>query len=203
VKEGMSIPETLPHSIIYRYPQFVKGYVIFKNGEQMRADLNFNTIMSKIVFISSSSDTLAIANPDDIKTFIVGTDRYIFDKVYYRIVVATPSIMLACHQYTKPLEYRRDFGYFSRGFIGKFNPEIDNSFIYNMILSRETLFSITSDYFLGTDGHDFIAATKKNLIQIFPEKSSQIKKFIKVNKLNLKKGQDLEKLTKFVSSGME
>jgi hypothetical protein len=205
VKEGMSIPEVLPDSMIYLYPEFIKGSVIFTNGKQNDAVLNYSMILGKILFIKNGKDTLEVTNPADVKTFIAGTDIFQYNKVYYRLLTRTPKINLACHQYTKVLEVRREAGY------GLASPTMavssyssvlasDNSGLYRLKASAETLFSIRTDYYFTAGVNEFVAATQKNLLKMYPEKAGEIKKYIKEADINFKKKADLEKLTIFVSS---
>jgi hypothetical protein len=204
VREGMTISETLPDSAIYLYPHFVKGIVIFNTGKQIDVVMNYNLILGKIQFIRNAKDTLAVSNPQDVKIFIAGSDRYMFDDVYYRILIATPKILLACHEYTKTLEVRKETGY---GLASpttavdsySFITAADNSGLYKLRASAETIYSITTDYYFGTERNEFSFATQKNLLKMYPGKAEEIKKYIKENKLNFKKRPDLEKLVGFIN----
>jgi hypothetical protein len=205
VKEGMSISDVLPDSMIYLYPRFLKGTVIFNNGKQIDARLNYNLIISKIQFINNAKDTLAVTNPEDVKNFIAGADTFLYNKVYYRILLRNSKITLSCHQYTKVLEVRKEAGY------GLSSPTqavdsyssiqaSDNSGTYKLRASAETLFSICTDYLFQTGVNEFVIATQKNVLKMFPGKSEGIKKYIKENDINFKKKADLEKLTRYISS---
>jgi hypothetical protein len=183
----------------------VKGSVVFNHGKNSDALLNYNVILGKIQFIKNGTDTLAVTNPRDVKLFIAGTDRFIYDKIYYRILIATPKLILASHQFTKVLEVRKETGY------GLASPTMavdsystvtasDNSGIYKLKASAETLFSTSTDYYFGTGSNEFVIATQKNLMKLFPDKAEKIKGFVKENKLNFKKVADLGKLTEYVST---
>lgn len=205
VKEGMTISEAIPDSMIYLYPQFLKGSVIFNNGKQNDAVLNYNLILGKMQFIKNAKDTLAITNPGDVRIFVAGADTFLFNKVYYRMLLITSKIMLACNQYTKVLEVRREAGYGlsnSTMAVDSYTSVMatDNSGLYKLKASAETLFSIRTEYFFTTGMNEFIMATQKNLIKIFPDKADEIKKYVKEYDINFKKEADLRKLASYVSS---
>lgn len=205
VKEGMTISDALPDSMIYLYPQFLKGSVIFNNGKKDDAVLNYNLILAKIQFIKNAKDTLAVTNPGDVRIFVAGADTFLFNKVYYRMLLVKPKIMLACYQYTKVLEVRREAGYGlsnSTMAVDSYSSVLaaDNSGLHKLKASAETLFSIRTEYFFKTTTNEFVAATQKNLIKMFPGKADNIKKFVKDNDLNFKKIADLQRLTGYANS---
>lgn len=203
VKEGETISDVLPDSLIYLYPQFKKGSVVFNNGKQDDAVLNFNLIISKIQFIKNGKDTLAVTNPEDVKVFLAGDDTFVYNKDYYRLIVRTPKISLACHQYTKVLEVRKEAGYGLASptmAVSSYSSISDNSGLYKLRASAETLYSICTDYFFMTDKNDLVLATQKNLMKLYPGKADEIKKFVKQHDLNLKKKDDLKNLIMYVSS---
>jgi hypothetical protein len=113
--------------------------------------------------------------------------------------------MLACHQYTKVLQVRREAGYGlsnSTMAVDSYSSVLanDNSGLHKLKASAETLFSICTDYFFSTGKNDFVLATQKNLIKIYPGKAEVIKKYVKEHDLNLKKRADLEALAMYISS---
>jgi hypothetical protein len=205
VQAGMTIKNVLPDSMIYLYPQFLKGSVIFNNGTHNDVVLNYNLLISKIQFIKNTKDTLAVTNPEDVKIFLAGEDTFIYNKAYYRLLTGTTKIILACHQYTKIIEARRQDGYGaapSTTAVDSYSSVLntDNSRLYKLRTSAETSFSKCTDYYFTTGVNDFVSATQKNLIKIFPGKADEIKKYVKESDLNFRKKADLEKLVTFVSS---
>jgi hypothetical protein len=191
--------------MIYLYPHFLKGSVIFNNGKQNDAVLNYNLILGKIQFIKNSKDTLEVTNPGDVRIFVAGADTFLFNKVYYRMLLITPKIMLACHQYTKVLEVRKEAGYGvsnSTMAVDSYSSVLanDNSGLHKLKTSAETIFSIRTEYFFKTAMNEYEAASQKNLIKMFPGKGDNIKKFIKNNDLSFKKAADLQLLTRYINS---
>jgi len=59
------------------FPQFEKGTVVFKNGTQTAASLNYNMMQQKMMFLNADSTLLAIANPSDILVVIIGERRFV------------------------------------------------------------------------------------------------------------------------------
>ena len=55
-----------PHGF-YRYPHFGHGVVVFKQGGQTNAKLNYHMLNEEMQFINQNGDTLALADPFAIK----------------------------------------------------------------------------------------------------------------------------------------
>src|SRR4051812_47791376 len=79
VKSGEDIKESVPDSIKFRYPQFVTGYVYFKNGKISRASLNYNLLNGEMEFIAPGNDTLAIDDEVTIRFIEINSDSFYYD----------------------------------------------------------------------------------------------------------------------------
>ena len=58
------------------FPQFENGTVVFKNGVRSAASLNYNIIQQEMLFKSSDSTIMAIANPSEIIVIIIEERRF-------------------------------------------------------------------------------------------------------------------------------
>jgi hypothetical protein len=73
---------------------------------------------------------------------------------------------------------------------------IKNLMTLNLRLNQDIYFYKKTDYFLISNG-EFIKAAKSNFLKIFNDDKKSIEKFLKLNKTNFNKQNDLEKLFRF------
>jgi len=73
------------------FPKFEIGTVVFKNGRQSTAPLNYNMILQEMVFLNPDSTILTIANPIEVLVVIIGERRFLpvsYNGVFYEEIVA-------------------------------------------------------------------------------------------------------------------
>src|SRR4029078_5341769 len=78
----------------YRYPAYTRAKIFLKNGEEAAARINYNNFLQTVKFISGT-DTLEIANQDDINCIVVGADSIFCDKNYYQWIASSSVARLA------------------------------------------------------------------------------------------------------------
>ena len=59
------------------FPQFEKGFVVFKNNTRSSALLNYNMIGQEMLFLDTDSTILALSNPADVLVVIIGERRFL------------------------------------------------------------------------------------------------------------------------------
>ena len=68
----------------------------------------------------------------------------------------------------------------------------------DLILSEDILLKKETLYFFGDKYNHFVRAGKKRLLNLFPKDEISIENYLKANKVNFDKKDDLEKLTLFL-----
>lgn len=201
VKAGESIEEALGDSIIYRYPQFRQGTVYFRDGRVSHAMVNLNLVTGEMQFIAPSKDTLAIANEITIRYITIKSDTFYFDKVYVEVIHSNTAAKLGKLEIIKVSDIRKEAAY---GQMSSTSAISTNSSVFighqsyklteksAVTLHKETVF------YIGDGFNNFLPAVKKNIYKMFNTKMSKIEPFIKENKIEVNKEDDLVKLIDFL-----
>lgn len=203
IKAGEEIEEGLPDSLKFIYPQFTPGIVYFRNGNFSNARLNYNLLKGEILFISPKSDTLAIDNEPTIKLISVNNDTFYYDKGYLQLVQSFADIKLAKRESIDVSDELKMGGY---GQTSSVSAITSISSIYRgtevtKLKSRGELLLLKHiHYFIGDKFNNFIPATKKNIIREFKVKGTVAEDFLKENKIQLNKEDELKKFISFLQS---
>jgi hypothetical protein len=76
---------------------------------------------------------------------------------------------------------------------------IDAAKSKDLILNEEILLRKETHYFFGNDYNNFVRSGKKKLLHLFPKDEVTIENYLKENKVDFDKKEDLQKLAKFLS----
>jgi len=204
VKAGNRIRDILTPSDIYYYPQFTSGKVFFRNGTKAEAKMNYSHLVDQMLFIDNKGDTLALADEITIKFIAIDKDTFYYDEGYTRLIVNNGVVKLAERQIWVVADVRK---------IGTHNTStstvaITSLSIYNdgtarakshdLLINEDMLIKKESQYFFGDEYNHFARATKKKLLLLFPREHLSLENYLKENKVNFDKKDDLEKLAQFL-----
>ena len=201
VKAGKSVLDYFPFKDRYRYPEFVPGIVIYKNGVYSATKLNYNLLMREMEFIKSP-DTLSIKNPKDVLLIIAATDTFYYDNGFIELI-SNDHVRVAMKDYIKLREVlKKDpYGTSSSGSSREsFNVIPSETNFYKLKANTDLLFQRTVEYYISIPQGNFVLYKRKNVFRLFPEKKKEIKIFLKMNKVNFKSREDLLKLADFLRS---
>jgi len=188
---------------VYRYPDFKKAKVYFKNADSAGGRMNYNYLLQTMQFISPQKDTLAVADESSIKSIAIGLDSFFYDNGFYEWVASNSKTRLAIKHSLKLLAGTQKVGAYGiasstggiqsqdafRGFIGTAGLDINE--VYQFV--KET------QYYISVGNKHFVEFNKKNLEDLFPKKEDKIDEYIKTNKVNFNKEQDVVDLFVFVN----
>jgi hypothetical protein len=202
VRAGMKVVDCFSFEERYRYPEFVTGKVHLKNGIYSDTKLNYNFLNGEMEYIKNR-DTLAIANSKDIRFIVVAQDTFYYDKGYYMELVFGGAVKVVMKQYIKLKEtVKKDsYGSSSSGSATTAYgtlPSMGN--FYKLVANEDMVFQRTVEYYLSDPSGGFTPYNKKNLIHIYPQHEDKIKAYLKTNKVNFDKRDDLLKLTEYLQS---
>lgn len=201
VKAGRSVLEYFPFKERYRYPEFISGMVIFKNGIYSETKLNYNILMGEMEFIKSP-DTLSIRNKKDIFFIALGKDTFYYENGYLELI-SGGNIKVACKQYIKLKEVQKKdpYGVSSAGSSRESYSSLPSETnFYKLKSENDLVFQRTIEYYISISKNEFVPYRKKNLIKLFPENSKEIKSYLKSNKLSFNSREDLLKLSTYLRS---
>src|SRR6478609_402526 len=80
VKAGEIPDKALPDQAKYMLPAFKMGTVFFRDGNASNNLLNYNFLLDEMHFINPGGDTLAIAEPGLIRTIVLDSMTFYYDK---------------------------------------------------------------------------------------------------------------------------
>jgi hypothetical protein len=204
IKSGDIIQEGLSSAEMYYYPQFTKGEVFFKGGTKAKARMNYTRLFDQMLFIDVKGDTLALANEPTIKFIAFDQDTFYYDEGYVRIIADNHSVKLAEKQIWVMADIRKPgphntttstIGVTSVRTFRQGNDAVRNPLTLDedIVLRKET------DYYFGDEYNHFARAGKKGLYELFNKKQRSIENYLKENKVNFDKKDDIEKLFQFLS----
>ena len=202
VKAGTKVIDYFPPSVRYRYPSFVPGQIILKNGTAKEMKLNYSILTGEIEFIRSS-DTLSIANSrkKEIK-YVALPDTFYYDRGFIEII-SGGKIMLGLRHYIrfKDILKKGAYGTTSRGVsIDTYSTMASNGISYSLVPNEDLELEDTREYYIYTEDAGFTLFTRKNALHLFPGRENDIKNYIKSEKVNFNSADELIRFTNFLRS---
>jgi len=186
----------------YRFPSFEEATILFKNGGSLMYKMNFNMLLCNMQFINPKGDSLEISKPEDIDSIRLNNCTFFFRNGYFEIIAAFDSVKLVVSR-------KASFEPVKIGAMGlpSHSASIEDYSSYSNNDTREKPIQLhvnqdlnayeKTEYFLISNEGDFIKATKTNFLEIFSDSKKSIEKFLRLNKINFNKQDDLEKLFHF------
>jgi hypothetical protein len=199
VKAGNKILDFFPFQERYRYPEFIAGQVLFKNGTVNSARLNYNFLLDEIEFVQGH-DTLSIVRKKDIKLIVVAQDTFFYDNGYLEQIFSGPvKVGLKQRIKLKEVLKKDSYGTSSSGSATNsygFLPSEGN--FYKLTANEDMVFQKTKEYYLATSSSGFVQFRKKAVLQLFPQKATEIQKYLKSNKVDFDSVEDLLRLAEYL-----
>ena len=208
VPAGTKIIESFPPSVRYMYPQFVEGEVVLNNGQSSLCMVNYNIFHDEMEFIQNN-DTVTISRKRELKYVIADVDTFIYTPGYMKNV---PGYMK--HIYGQTLKvYCKDKinlkEILKRGAMGAVNRSaaiasysyVDDFIIpYTFVVPEDYVFRREIAYYIATSSGAFEPIKKRNILKLFSFHKGEVKKYLKANKINFEKEEDVIKLAKFLET---
>ena len=205
IKAGNKVRDVLTPADIFYYPQFTSGKVFFRDGRKAMAKMNFTRLYDEMLFINPKGDTLAVADEKTIKFIIVDQDTFYYDEGYVRIIVDYGDVKLAEKQIWVVADTRK---------IGTHNKSTSTVAItplsnysddgiaraksYDLLINEDMVIRKETQYYFGDQNNHFVRAGKKKLLLLFPKEQLDLENYLKENKVNFDKKDDLKKLAQFL-----
>jgi hypothetical protein len=202
IPAGKSIADVATTEKIYRFPNFMKGKVYFRDGRINSGNLNYNYLNGEVEFIAANGDTLAIVKDQALNIKHIEIDSAIF---YYNNTAYLEQI--ANFEVGKILK-RQEYRVSKREKIGAYEQPSSTSAIESYssftgnegimapkLVVRENITLIKpAQYFIGDGYNTFLPANKKNVLSLYQKNKRQIEDYLRNNNVDYKKLEDLKKL---------
>jgi hypothetical protein len=201
IPAGEDIKNFLGDSIIFRYPQFTQGFVYFRDERVSNALLNLNLINGEMQFIAPSKDTMTVTNEATIKFITINKDTFYYDKGFVELVHSNTGAKLAKIDVIKIVALKKT-GAYGQGSSASAITTVSSFYnntneLTRLTENKEVTLRRETVYFVGDNFNKFLPAIKKNIYQMFINKTA-IETFIKDEKIELNKKDDLVKLVDFI-----
>ena len=202
IKAGSSIKDVLTTTDIFFYPQYTSGKVIFRDGTNATAMMNYNSLFDQILFIDPKGDTLALKDEKTIKLITLDKDTFYYDEGYIRLVSSNNVVKLGEKRIWEVVDIRKigSHNIPSTSFAITSYSTLTDGFgkTHDLILNEDVLLRKKANYYFGDMYNQFVAVGKKNLLLLYPKKQNSLANYLKENKVNFTKKDDLEKVAQFL-----
>jgi hypothetical protein len=203
IKAGNRIKDVLSPTDIYYYLQFRSGKVFFRDGRKAVAKMNYSRLVDQMLFINPKGDTLALADEKIIKFIMIDQDTFYYDEGYVRIIADYGDVKLAEKQIWVVADIRK-IGTHDKPTstvaitpLSNYSDGTGRAKSYDLLINEDMLIRKETQYYFG-DGYHFVRAGKKKLLLLFPKEQMSLENYLKENKVNFDKKEDLEKLAHFL-----
>jgi hypothetical protein len=188
--------ETISH---YIFPEFNRGIIKLKTGQVNEMNLNYNSVTEEMVF-DSNGRKMAIADPMSIDTITIQGRKFIpFQNIFYEVILESPVPLLIHHTATV-ISPGQPSGYGTTSqtsAISQKSSLVASRGIYEIHLPGEYEVTPEPEFMIKQNSKIYKVSNSNQVIKYFPEKKEAIKEFVKKNKTNFKKSEDMKKLIDF------
>lgn len=200
IKSGEDAATAYSPQGFYRYPNFGQGLVVFKHGGQTTAKLNYHMLNEEMQFINQNGDTLALADPFSVKYITLDSTLYFYNDGYLEVILNNEQLKLA-------KKVRLETQWEKIGAYGQASPSgsirTPNKIILgnvgkNLSQNQNILVRKESSYFWLDKYGTALKANKANLLKLIaPDAKKRIEDYLRANKPDFAKEEDLKKLLQF------
>lgn len=203
VNPGEKPANVVPAAEQYRFSDFTKGTVLFRDGSKSAARMNYNSLFREMLFIDPKGDTLAISNPEQVKEIRIGDKVYYYDQAYLEKKAVAGSRTLAEKVFFAFSDTKKE------GPMGKSTNtvaveamKVDQSRTmhrFNFVANDIFTLQKRREIYLTDDQMKFVLANRKNLSKIIGNKN--LKEYLGHSSINFNSQEDLEKVLKYFEAG--
>jgi hypothetical protein len=170
-----------------------------KAGKDLTLLLNYNTVTEKMVFFQKEQ-VYDMLNQSSVDTIYLNESRFVpFGKVFYEVFPGNKVTLFIQHRGRllsppKPAAYGGTSEVSSSTYITRLDM---GSEVYNMKLEDGLRVKYDPMYWVRISDNMVSFTGEKAFLKIFPDKESDIKQYIKANRLKFDKKEDLLKIIRF------
>ena len=201
IPAGKSFSDVAGLAKAFRFPGFINGHIYFRDGTQSAAKLNYNYLYKELEFISPGGDTLALVKEQalDIKNIIIDSITFYYYDGYLEEIAHSENGKLLKSQFYGIIKGSEKIGAYDMpsgsSAIDAYTSLTYRSTRFENLVVRENLHLVMrTEYFIGDNYNTVLRANKKNMLDLYPKKRSQIESYLRNNHVNFASGADLEKL---------
>ena len=202
VPAGTTIGENFPPSVRYFYSQFVQGKVVLNNNQILTAMLNYNMLSNEIEFLRGN-DTLILIQKRDLKHVIAESDTFVYMSGYMKLIY-NQKLKVYCKDKInlKEILKKGAMGAVNRS-AGISSSNFDDEFggiPYYLIAPDDMVFKREVLCYIATPNGTLEPFKRANILMLFRYHRTEINRYIKANKINFEKQEDVIKLAEYLSA---
>jgi hypothetical protein len=183
----------------YRFPEFREGEVVRKEGNLVKASLNYNLATEEIIVDLGHSRTPYGLDNSIEKIIIDGVEFLPRDGIIYERL-SEDAISLLVHRKQIVSRLGQNTGLGRSGSVNSKELPPDKGQMYELVLPGAFEYKDINMYFIAK-GDEFSPLRKlKDLESIFPEYDDDLKTYIKSERVKMHKEEDLIKLITYCNS---
>lgn len=200
VKVGEKIKSHEFATATYRFPGFDEGIIYYTSGGQAKGKLNYHQLLGEMHFIGPKGDTLALDNLYLVKHVALGDARFYYDpkdKGFGEEVADFNAVKLLIKHKFKPSDRERGvaYGQYSNtSATTNYSTYAVNGQIQKLSPNEYLVYSKKANYYLSDQNNHFYPVNKASVLKIFSRHKMVVEKFLKENRIDFQKEEDLKKL---------
>jgi hypothetical protein len=185
----------------FLFPEFVKGEVVLKNGQQQNALVNYNTVSEKMTYMQGEK-IYDMIETEKIDTVIIYNSKFIpAGEIFHEILVAGEMPLFVQHKGTllapgKPVGYGGTSQVASSTYLSSVGL---SSGYYNLELPSDFEVKLSPVFWIRKDGSLVSFISEKQFLKLFPEKAAELKKHIKQFRVKFDRIPDVMRLVQFMN----
>ena len=207
IKAGQKVTDVLTQDDIFQYSQFTNGIVVLKDGTKIEVQMNYSRLFDEMLFIDpNKGDTLALGDNRNVKFIVIDKDLYYYEDGYIRIIINHDFVKLAekrtwvVADIQKIGTHNRPVNTVAVQSLMSYTNGSDAAKSKDLVLNENILLRYETHYYFGNAYGRFVRTGKKKLLSLFPKDESNIEKYLKENKIDFDKKEDVEKMVEFLNS---
>lgn len=186
----------------YYFEKFSTGRIKMKTGQLQTANLNYNTVTERMVFIKDEK-YYDLTNISMIDTVIIQHIAFIpVGNTYYEVLVADSTALLLQHK-GEILPAGKPVGY---GGTSQLASAVRLSSVelsggrYNLPIPSDFIVNISPVYWIRENGEMLSFTNERQFLNLFSSKADRLKDFIKKNRIKMDRKEHVIKLVNYYIS---
>lgn len=191
--------ENLPNLLI---PKFTNSLVKMKSGDKRRAVLNYNLVDQEMVFMQRGQ-FFVLDDPHLIDTIYMANRTFVpFEKGFYELAVSGPSTLFIQHKaYAESLGVPTGYGARSQTTSYNYVKMIfGGNGAINLKFPNEYTIVDDTEYWILKDGAMNRFKSKRQLLEIFPDRKKELESYIKTSKTDFENYRSVIQLVSYLNS---
>ncbi len=187
----------------YLFENFTQGFVYLKNDTIITVPLNLNTLNQEILF-KKDAVTLKLDMPNKIDSVVIDNRVFIpYGKMFYEFIYGSKLKLLVQNKTRWDTKSLAGYGHSKLASTTVQSNFIQGGSIEALDSGVEIEYHDDSSFYISNDNALLTASKLKNYTEMFPEMKDVIRTFVKDNKLNIKRKNDMFKLVLFINKTLK